>query len=71
MLYLKEHRTFAFWHRSLWDWALSLLRDPLLARLFVWHAIKLHKWDGQQWVRFVDEPNTGDLWWEIEVSTIQ
>ena len=62
-----EVRTFSFWHHSLWEWGVNLVQDPILAHLFSWHAIRLHKWDGRQWVRFVDEPNTGDLWWEIEV----
>ncbi|KAI1782317.1 hypothetical protein LXA43DRAFT_1145587, partial [Ganoderma leucocontextum] len=66
--YGDDARTYSFWHRSIWDWGLKLARDPTLAPLFSWHAVKFHKWDGRQWVRFVDEPNTGDLWWEMETQ---
>ncbi|KAI0826546.1 hypothetical protein BC628DRAFT_1536449 [Trametes gibbosa] len=64
--YGDHKRDYVVYCRSLWEWALRLLKDPALAPLFVWHAIKLYKWDGQEWIRFIDEPHTADLWWQIQ-----
>ncbi|OSC97911.1 hypothetical protein PYCCODRAFT_1418559 [Trametes coccinea BRFM310] len=64
--YLRTERIYTFHYRPLWDWALSLIRDPILAPLFTWHATRLYKWNGSYWVRFIDEPYTADLWWDIE-----
>ncbi|KAI8993803.1 hypothetical protein BD414DRAFT_456923 [Trametes punicea] len=64
--YLDTHRIYNFHYRPLWEWALSLVRDPVLAPLFNWHARRFYKWDGAHWIRFVDEPYTADLWWNIE-----
>ncbi|KAI0347909.1 hypothetical protein BDW22DRAFT_1479807, partial [Trametopsis cervina] len=52
---------FEFHHRSLWDWILYQVKDPLLAPHFEWDAQRLSKFDGQQWVRFYDEPWTGTM----------
>ncbi|KAG1904216.1 uncharacterized protein F5891DRAFT_1126635 [Suillus fuscotomentosus] len=52
--------------RPLWDWALNLLDNPLLAPHFVWDAQRVYKHDGTDFVRFFDEPWTGDRWWDIQ-----
>ncbi|KAI0677658.1 hypothetical protein C8Q78DRAFT_962196, partial [Trametes maxima] len=59
-------KTYTFYCRPLWDWALSLVADRVLAPHFVWSAIRLFKWNGLRWVRFVDEPFTANYWWDIE-----
>ncbi|KAI0374197.1 hypothetical protein BV20DRAFT_1041702 [Pilatotrama ljubarskyi] len=63
-----EPRTYVFHYRPLFEWALSLLRDPLLANKFAWDAVRHYKFDGprQTWERFIDEPNTADAWWYIQ-----
>ena len=53
--------------RPLFEWSLGLLKDPMLASKFVWHAQRLFKYNGESWERFVDEPNTADGWWKAEV----
>jgi len=60
-------RNFKVFFRPLWDWALDLLRDEILAPHFVWEAERLFKYDGSRFVRFVDEPWTADEFWEVHV----
>ncbi|KAG1768464.1 hypothetical protein EV702DRAFT_1181984 [Suillus placidus] len=64
--YKKEERVFEVHARPLWDWALDLLDNPLLAPHFVWDAQRVYKHDGTDFVRFFDEPWTGDRWWDIQ-----
>ncbi|KAH9888565.1 hypothetical protein C8Q73DRAFT_776637 [Cubamyces lactineus] len=64
--YKKEDRTYTMYCRPLFEWSLGLLKDPLLASKFVWHAQRLYKYNGRTWERFVDEPNTADGWWKVE-----
>ncbi|KAI0373353.1 hypothetical protein BV20DRAFT_1013853, partial [Pilatotrama ljubarskyi] len=59
-------RSFTFYFRPLFDWGLSLLRDPLLACKFAWDAIRLFKYNGEEWERFIDEPHTADGFWHIQ-----
>ncbi|PIL29072.1 hypothetical protein GSI_09120 [Ganoderma sinense ZZ0214-1] len=66
--YLREERTFTIFYRPLFDWGLKLAEDPILAPKFVWNAQRLYKFDGSKWVRFIDEPWTADLFWNIQVS---
>lgn len=67
--YKKEERSFDVHYRPLWDWALDLLREPSLSPHFVWDAQRLYKHNGERFVRFVDEPWTGDRWWQLQVCT--
>ncbi|KAF6754610.1 hypothetical protein DFP72DRAFT_898326 [Ephemerocybe angulata] len=61
----KEH---TFYCRSLWDWAADLVKDPTLAPFFEWDAQKLFKFDAEkeEWVRFVNEPWTGDRFHDVQ-----
>jgi len=60
----------AIW--PLWDWCLDLLSDVKLAHLFTWQAQRKYKYNvtTAKWVRFFDEPWTGNPWWEIQVRTL-
>ncbi|KAF8123035.1 hypothetical protein EV363DRAFT_1550073 [Boletus edulis] len=64
--YKKEPRTFEVHVWPLWDWALDLLNNPLIAPHFVWDAQRLHQYDGEEYQRFYTEPWTGDRWWDIQ-----
>ncbi|KAG1769707.1 hypothetical protein EV702DRAFT_1181706 [Suillus placidus] len=64
--YKKEERVFEVHACPLWDWALNLLDNPLLAPHFVWDTQRVYKHDGMDFVRFFDEPWTGDRWWDIQ-----
>ncbi|KAI6004782.1 hypothetical protein EDD15DRAFT_2359613 [Pisolithus albus] len=65
--YKGEDFTFPVYAQLLWDWALDLLLNPLLALHFTWDAQRLFKYDGSKYERFYSEPWTGDRWWNIQV----
>ncbi|KDQ33978.1 hypothetical protein PLEOSDRAFT_1033035, partial [Pleurotus ostreatus PC15] len=65
-VYKGESLTYDVWRRPVWDWIMKLVQDPRLAPHFEWDAKRLFKYNGESWVRFYDEPVTGDLWWEIQ-----
>lgn len=62
----QEHN-FDVWYRPLWDWACDLLKDPRLGPHFVFDAQRLYKFDGQDFVRFFDEPWTANAFWDCQV----
>ncbi|KAI6107235.1 hypothetical protein EV401DRAFT_2060073 [Pisolithus croceorrhizus] len=64
--YKGEDFTFPVYAWSLWDWALDLLSNPLLAPHFTWDAQRLFKYNGSKYERFYSEPWTGDHWWNIQ-----
>ncbi|KAF4583960.1 hypothetical protein EYR40_002458 [Pleurotus pulmonarius] len=64
--YNGETMTFEMWYRPLWDWALSLIQDTSLAPYFEWNSQRLYKFNGTDFVRFVDEPLTGERLWNME-----
>ncbi|PSR77506.1 hypothetical protein PHLCEN_2v7846 [Hermanssonia centrifuga] len=55
--------------RDVWKLVLQQVRDPLLAPHFNWDATRVSKWNGQQWVRWYEEPWTGNTLWEAYVGT--
>ncbi|TFK79039.1 hypothetical protein K466DRAFT_506271, partial [Polyporus arcularius HHB13444] len=64
--YNKSTLEFDVHTRSLWKWALAMIRDPTLAQHIVWDAVKQFKFTNGKWMRFWDEPNTADYWWDIQ-----
>ncbi|EPQ50176.1 hypothetical protein GLOTRDRAFT_82536 [Gloeophyllum trabeum ATCC 11539] len=64
--YKSEPRSYDFYYRPIWDTALDLLRDKRIISQFVWDAQRLSKFNGTRWVRWWDEPWTGDGMWEIQ-----
>ncbi|KAJ7215097.1 hypothetical protein B0H12DRAFT_1205697 [Mycena haematopus] len=64
----KEEHTFKTYTRPLWDWVLSLVQDPQLARYFVWDAEKAYKFNGEIYARFYHEPWTANSFWEAQSS---
>ena len=65
--YKKEAMSYPFWSRNLWDWAVDTIKHPLVGPHFVWDAQRLSKFDGKEWVRFVDEPWTANRFWDVQV----
>ncbi|KAG2103174.1 hypothetical protein BD769DRAFT_1630901 [Suillus cothurnatus] len=63
----QEH-TFDIWYRPLWDWACDLLKDHRLGPHFVFDAQRLYKYDGQDFMRFFDEPWTANAFWDSQSS---
>ena len=49
-----------------------MLQDPDLIQHFKWDACHTSKFDAESnsWVRFYDEPWTGDQFWNIQVCDI-
>ncbi|KAG1861808.1 hypothetical protein DFJ58DRAFT_715411 [Suillus subalutaceus] len=66
--YKKNEQVYEVHAQPIWDWALDLLDNPLLAPHFVWDACCVYKHNGAQFERFFDEPWTGDRWWDIQSS---
>ncbi|KAG1776116.1 hypothetical protein EV702DRAFT_1180116 [Suillus placidus] len=64
----REDLVFDVYTHPLWDWALDLLQDPLLAPHFVWDAQRLYKHDGTHYECFFHEPWTADRWWNVQSS---
>ncbi|KAF8887442.1 hypothetical protein CPB84DRAFT_1816617 [Gymnopilus junonius] len=72
-----EHRTFKAEYkgedlefnvstRPIFSWIEELADDANIIPTFEWDAMHCYKYDGLRWVRFVDEPWTGDDWWDIQ-----
>ncbi|KAJ7922455.1 hypothetical protein B0H13DRAFT_2230481 [Mycena leptocephala] len=66
--YKDEDKTYDTYVRPLWDWARSLIQDPRLASSFVWDAEKAHKFNGETYFRFYQEPWTADAFWEAQAN---
>ncbi|KIK76187.1 hypothetical protein PAXRUDRAFT_18386 [Paxillus rubicundulus Ve08.2h10] len=64
--YKKQPVTYEVHTRPVWEWALDLLANPLLAPYFVWDAERLYKHNGTEYERFFHEPWTADCWWDIQ-----
>ncbi|KAL4266406.1 hypothetical protein AB1N83_001284 [Pleurotus pulmonarius] len=64
--YRGQQVEFEIWYRPLWDWVLSLVKDANLASDFEWNSQRLYKFNGTDFIRFFDEPWTGDLLWDME-----
>ncbi|KAG1853942.1 hypothetical protein DFJ58DRAFT_841539 [Suillus subalutaceus] len=56
-------------YRDLWEFATDLLGDPSLFPHFTFDAQHLSKFDGEMFVRFVDEPFTVQDFWDIQVAS--
>ncbi|KAF8452167.1 hypothetical protein L210DRAFT_3608318 [Boletus edulis BED1] len=64
--YNGQENVFPVYGCPLWDWALDLLSNPLLAPHFIWDAQRLYKHNGTKYEQFYTEPWTGDRWWNIQ-----
>ncbi|KAI6003353.1 hypothetical protein EDC04DRAFT_2871830 [Pisolithus marmoratus] len=67
----KHNLEFDVHYHPLWDWAMDVLQDPRLQPHFVWDAQHLYKHNGECFEHFIDEPWTGDRWWNIQSSLLQ
>ena len=61
---------FDFEYRDPWEWILALIHDESLAPLCMWNSIKKFHCTTTKEERVIDEPNTGDAWWNIDVSIV-
>ena len=49
---------------------MALIQDESLAPWNMWNAVKKFYCCGDHEERIYDEPNTGDVWWEVDVSRL-
>ncbi|KAI6009909.1 hypothetical protein BKA83DRAFT_4133141 [Pisolithus microcarpus] len=66
ILHQKQDFEFDVHFCPLWDWAMGLLSNPILMPHFVWDAQCLYKHNRERFEWFVDEPWTGNQWWNIQ-----
>ncbi|KJA12958.1 hypothetical protein HYPSUDRAFT_73169 [Hypholoma sublateritium FD-334 SS-4] len=59
---------FDFQYRDPWEWILALIHDESLAPLCMWNSVKKFHCTREKGERIIDEPNTGDAWWNIDSS---
>ncbi len=70
MSYRGQPTKFEFQYRDPWEYILTLIHDKSLASVSCWNAVrKLYCYQkGNVEERIIDEPNTADTWWEVDVS---
>jgi hypothetical protein len=66
--YEDQPRQITFEYRDPWKWILALIQDESLAPWNMWNAVKKFYCHGDNEERIYDEPNTADVWWEVDVS---
>ncbi|KAG2363654.1 hypothetical protein BDR07DRAFT_1450592 [Suillus spraguei] len=66
MTYEDKSWDFEVHYRDLLEWAADLLRDPHLFPHLTFNAQHLSKFDGENFVRFIDEPYTADAFWDLQ-----
>jgi hypothetical protein len=54
-------------YRDLWGLASDLLGDPHIFPHFTFDAQRLSQFDGETFVRFIDEPYTAQDFWDVQV----
>ncbi|KAG2366025.1 hypothetical protein BDR07DRAFT_1449538 [Suillus spraguei] len=64
--YKKNEQVYKVHARPIWDWALNLLDNPLLAPHFVWDMCCVFKHNGTRFERFINELWTADRWWDVQ-----
>ncbi|KAK0494359.1 hypothetical protein EDD18DRAFT_1045628, partial [Armillaria luteobubalina] len=59
-------QSFDIYQWNLWMWALELIQNPVLEPHFVWDTVKLSKWNGKAFERFIDKPWTAQAFWDLQ-----
>ena len=67
MPYKKEQIKYDVFHRDTLEYILKLVEDPLLAPYIHYDAIRLYRYNGVDFERFVTEPITADHAWNLQV----
>ncbi|TEB21519.1 hypothetical protein FA13DRAFT_1580538, partial [Coprinellus micaceus] len=65
LTYNRETVALDVWVRPLWSWCLELVDNPDILAQFQWDAQRLSRHDGTRFVRFFNEPWTGNAWWKL------
>ena len=67
----KEHE-YTVYYRPIWSWACDLMKNAKIASKFHWDARQIYRYSDKtkSFMRFYDEPWTGDRFWEIQVLSM-
>ena len=58
---------FNFEYRDPWEWIVETVQDKTLAPFYMWNSIRKYFCSGFREERMVDEINTADIWWTVDV----
>ncbi|KAK6984149.1 hypothetical protein R3P38DRAFT_3232422 [Favolaschia claudopus] len=61
-----EPKKYTFYYRDPWEWILSLVTDPGLARVSQWQSRRLYYCENGQMERYVHEPFSADCWNDVD-----
>ncbi|KAG9023501.1 hypothetical protein FS837_005781, partial [Tulasnella sp. UAMH 9824] len=64
----EEHVVFL---RSIRDWVSAVVKDPVLLPYFQWYPVKKYHIVGKREVQYVDEPWSGQDWWEDQIYDVE
>lgn len=67
-IYRGEPLEFEFQYHDPWEYILNLIQDKSLASVSCWNSVRKIYCCGLDEERIIDEPNTADAWWEVDVS---
>jgi hypothetical protein len=67
MTYNDEQLDFEVHYWDLWEWAADLLQDLRLFLHFTFDAQHLSKFDGENFVHFIDKPYMAQAFWDLQV----
>lgn len=66
-MYEGQPRQITFEYRDPWEWIVTLVQDESLAPWHMWNAVKkFYCYEGHE-EQIYDEPNTANVWWEVDV----
>lgn len=69
VLFRGKSVAFEFPYRKPWPWLRTLLMDETLKDHIMYHSVfKTFRDENGQEVRVIDETNTADSWWNMDVS---
>lgn len=70
-MYKDQLREYPLYTRNIWDYFTDILSNPYLVSQMDWDAYKMFRFDDKsdEWVRFYDDPLTGDRVWDIQVRS--
>lgn len=65
--YKKTEFAYDVYTRNMWKYCLQVIRDPLLSQHMHYDAVRLYRYNGKDWERFITEPWTADRMWKLQV----
>jgi len=68
--YQGKNFVFEFQYRDPWEYVLNLVQDKSLASVSCWNSVRKFYCCSTENIEdcIIDEPNTADTWWEVDVS---